>query len=782
MRKWLIILLAMLFAFTACQQAPIEPESKDSFDPSKICFNLSIQHPDGTTKGVKNGWEDGDKVFIFISGNTDGYLIATRSNSVWSTAYVGTTINALGTQGTLHAVYLPYGNDAEPTYNETVGTWSFNKGTDTYYFYAHNEYEVKTVGQETVLSARIQMQKPGTYVQFFIPHSGATETIQLACNALCPAGIASLSSDGTITETIGTAGTPITGYADILAGGEGYYVSGIPMTALSATADYYFALKKGDDYSHYYKNRDALIPNKAYQLPDYSNWPRVGGSGHVRVANGSWKTVNEGAQHPWDLGELKNNSFVLSAGEGLPTATDWSNLMDNEKATWMPMDIWGSHGSLVLSASVPQKYLYIPWSGDITNYYWMADFANAFQISETGTRTIPDPAYVPGSGDAYVRTLRKVNCFRIRAKEDGTKVYFKYTDGTVQYSKDYGETWETPPTKANGGIDLDAGEEVCFEGTRTDCNLAKGSDQLFTTNDKVCYIAGDITSLIGYPVSLPPSAFRGAFSKKSTTDTGNNKGKDDEKPAAITVDSSKPADYVDWVDIDPTDPLILPATTAADCYMDMFLGCISLTHAPDLPATVLEDKCYFRMFHSCFGLTSLPSFPSVVTMSGSSTRRRYCYQMFQSCTEITALTEPLFVGQNSTLARGCFEDMFAHCTKLTSVISGLLPATTLAADCYRGMFQDTRITRAPDLLVGELVSECYRFMFSSCKNLNYIKCLATTKLGDKYTTNWVGDKGNVNVPNTDVCIFVRAGTTDWPTGAHGIPSNWTVQDYYPPTP
>ena len=369
--------------------------------------------------------------------------------------------------------------------------------------------------------------------------------------------------------------------------------------------------------------------------------------------------------------------------------------------------------------------------------------------------------------------------FRIRAKEEGTKVYFKYTDGSVLYSKDYGETWSIPPTQANGGIDLDANEEACFQAnpenpTRTNCNLA-GNNQLFTTNGKLCYIAGNITSLLADPNTLETNAFRGAFSRKNTTDGGNT-GSDSEKPTAITVSPSTPSDYVDWIDIDPLDPLILPATTAANCYMDMFLGCISLTSAPDLPATELADKCYFRMFHSCFGLTSMPSFPSVVTMSGSSTRRRYCYQMFQSCTGITELTEPLFVGVNSTLQRGCFEDMFAHCTSLTSVIPGLLPATTLAVDCYRGMFQDTRFETAPDLLASTLVTECYRFMFSGCTNLKNIKCLATQNLGNTFTTNWVGSNNKVNIPNSSDCTFVRAGTTAWPSGAHGIPSEWTVED------
>ena len=358
-----------------------------------------------------------------------------------------------------------------------------------------------------------------------------------------------------------------------------------------------------------------------------------------------------------------------------------------------------------------------------------------------------------------VRSALTFDGFRIRAKEDGTKVYFYYTDGSVQYSTDYGETWATPPTQANGGIDLDADEEACFQGTRTDCNLA-GNYQLFTTNGKLCYIAGDITSLLADPTTLATNAFRGAFSKKNTDDSKINNDKPNDP---ITVNAG---DRVDWVDIDPTDPLILPAITATNCYMDMFMGCSSLTSAPNLPATVLADKCYCRMFHSCFSLTSIPSFPSVVTMAGTSTCRRYCYQMFQSA-GITELTGSLF-GGTMTLAPYCFEDMFANCTGLTSVSSNFLPATTLAASCYRGMFQNTAITSAPDLLAESLVSYCYRYMFNACKSLSYIKCYNTTNVSsDSYTQNWLKDAKSTGE------FHYRYGTTWYTNNAHGIPSGWT---------
>ena len=46
--------------------------------------------------------------------------------------------------------------------------------------------------------------------------------------------------------------------------------------------------------------------------------------------------------------------------------------------------------------------------------------------------------------------------------------------------------------------------------------------------------------------------------------------------------------------------LVLPATSLTNyCYGSMFLGCTSLTKAPELPATTLASYCYIDMFDGC---------------------------------------------------------------------------------------------------------------------------------------------------------------------------------------
>ena len=217
-------------------------------------------------------------------------------------------------------------------------------------------------------------------------------------------------------------------------------------------------------------------------------------------------------------------------------------------------------------------------------------------------------------------------------------------------------------------------------------------------------------------------------------------------------------------------PAIAATSIGENGCQEMFRGCSRLQNPPaSLPATTLGKTAYQLMFYDCSKLESIPSFPSTaVTWNGDSA----CYQMFQNCKAIKTLTEPLFSG-TSTLRKGCFQDMFAHCTALVNIPDNLLPATTLAVDCYRGMFQDTGLTRAPFLLVETLSwNDCYRYMFYGCKKLSYIKCLANNPSAT-YTTNFTG--GGVAASGT----FVKAASASWPEGANGIPSGWSVVDATP---
>ena len=83
-------------------------------------------------------------------------------------------------------------------------------------------------------------------------------------------------------------------------------------------------------------------------------------------------------------------------------------------------------------------------------------------------------------------------------------------------------------------------------------------------------------------------------------------------------------------------------------FFNLFKDCVSLTEAPELPATKFAEGCYGGMFADCTGLTKAPKLPA------------------------------------TNLAESCYGAMFLGCTNLTKAPA--LPATELADGCYNSMF------------------------------------------------------------------------------------------------
>ena len=177
-----------------------------------------------------------------------------------------------------------------------------------------------------------------------------------------------------------------------------------------------------------------------------------------------------------------------------------------------------------------------------------------------------------------------------------------------------------------------------------------------------------------------------------------------------------------------------------------------------LPATTLAEGCYYEMFNGCTSLTTAPTLPAT-TLADS------CYDsMFQGCTSL--VTTPKLPA--TTLANYCYGTMFYGCTSLTSAPE--LPATELAQSCYRNMFQGcTSLTTAPELPAMTLALNCYYAMFNGCSSLNYIKAMFTTTPGTDYTYNWVSGVASTGT-------FVKNSAATWNvTGVNGIPEGWTKQ-------
>jgi hypothetical protein len=346
--------------------------------------------------------------------------------------------------------------------------------------------------------------------------------------------------------------------------------------------------------------------------------------------------------------------------------------------------------------------------------------------------------------------------------------------------------WSTLKYKKNGGdfvsvtasantIAVAAGDKVAF--------YADGSENTYDSNTTTvtalriscnsdCYVYGNVMSL------LSSSDFKNATSISTeyafaelfyyfddsahiytNTHIKNHAQKALVLPAATLADRCYNGMFCGCKGL--TSAPALPATTLADgCYQSMFIDCTGLTSAPALPATSLAAYCYFFMFYGCTGLTSAPALPAT-TLATS------CYYgMLWNCTGLT--NAPALPA--TTLANGCYNSMFHGCTGLTNAPA--LPATTLAYYCYEYMFTNcTSLTSSPVLPATTLAVNCYYEMFKGCSNLSSVTCLATNISASGCTNDWLSGVASTGTFNK------AASMNDWPSGASGIPSGWTVQNY-----
>lgn len=141
-----------------------------------------------------------------------------------------------------------------------------------------------------------------------------------------------------------------------------------------------------------------------------------------------------------------------------------------------------------------------------------------------------------------------------------------------------------------------------------------------------------------------------------------------------------------------------------------------------------------------------------------------CYSgMFWDCTSL--VDAPALPA--TTLSNNCYYRMFKSCSCLAAAPE--LPATTLTNYCYYEMFAHCGLDTAPELPATTLAQSCYGQMFTSCTSLNYIKAMFTTTPSTAYTTNWVNGVAPTGT-------FVKNSAATWDvTGDNGIPTGWTVE-------
>lgn len=191
--------------------------------------------------------------------------------------------------------------------------------------------------------------------------------------------------------------------------------------------------------------------------------------------------------------------------------------------------------------------------------------------------------------------------------------------------------------------------------------------------------------------------------------------------------------------------------------------------------TLTEPFTFFHLFQTSDyePNNTILNHPTKDIVLPATTLTANCYDgLFDGCRGITRATEL----PATTLADWCYCMMFSG-TGITTAPA--LPASTLADACYADMFMNcTNLTTAPDLPAATLAEGCYTDMFSGCTSLNYVKCLATDISADYCTSDWLWGVAETGT-------FVKAaGMNDWPVGpdaygyVDGIPEGWTVKAEY----
>ena len=227
-----------------------------------------------------------------------------------------------------------------------------------------------------------------------------------------------------------------------------------------------------------------------------------------------------------------------------------------------------------------------------------------------------------------------------------------YSDISVEYSMDDGNTWNTLTSSLNkiissgpqfqnssaSRIYASAGTKVRFKGN----NNSYYKRQFWVSNNFKIY--GNIMTLIlnNSESSLENYSFSELFFR-------NNKLTSAESlilPSTVTTHIYEEMfNYCTAL----TDPPVLPATSmAVGCYRSMFANCISMKYTPKLLAQVLDINCYESMFNGCTSLTDVwGGLPATTLVTG-------CYgQMFYGCSSLDSIeclaSNPWFtVNQNGS--------------------------------------------------------------------------------------------------------------------------------------
>ena len=348
MKRVFAILAAGLALWACTKEAPV---AEKATQPLK--FNITVTRTDTPdTKAVKTGWEDGDVVYVFFSEAEAPKYLEMKYDAE-TDSWTGTQKDGTGeetfdlTAGTMTAVFLPFGSDAEVGADDD-GNYVFNKVD--YCYYLKTEKTVYKV-RDGVVYGNLEMQLPDGFVQFFMDaptlSAEAAATFNLWESHLAPAGVESVAADGTVKAKARPNGCVMPAYFYDNGTEKGLHFSGILDGEVRGVATtYVFHLNVGATntpfaVSYAVSGTKTLYTetSRALKLPDSDSdsWEE---EEHAAVDLGvdvKWATMNVGAANPLEKGDYfawgetepyYSNLDPLTWKDGKADGYDWPSYFD----------------------------------------------------------------------------------------------------------------------------------------------------------------------------------------------------------------------------------------------------------------------------------------------------------------------------------------------------------------------------------------------------------------------------------------------------------------------
>ena len=208
MKKIFAILCATLALFACSKEQPVAVDENISVP---MVFNFTVNHPHEAqpTKALKNGWEEGDVIYVFFNTISGGYLRMRYNGSSWFTSPEGNLSANLfegisDSNKRMTAVYIPHENvmvDYDDV--EELFTFTDKLGQPIYTYYMIAESVPYTVTLRTTpsttatVNGTLDMTKPNLFVQFFVPGISEDEAplYRLREDSLAPKALIGVYTD-----------------------------------------------------------------------------------------------------------------------------------------------------------------------------------------------------------------------------------------------------------------------------------------------------------------------------------------------------------------------------------------------------------------------------------------------------------------------------------------------------------------------------------------------------------------------------------------------------------